>query len=348
MSKSKFNFLSFVLVILSLLLIASNVGLIAAEDNPLVFGDLPWNSAQVQNRIVGIIAENAYDVPVEYQYGSAASLFLAVKEGDVDALMETWSPNRRDLLKEHYSNGWAVDLGNAFPNSPQAWYVPTYVIEGDKERGIEPMAPDLETVKDLAKYKDLFKDPTNPSRGRFYSCPSSNMCFETNGKKLEAYGLVDDYNNFDPGSWSAQNAEILSAVKKGEPVLFYSWEPTWLMGLIDATRLKEPNYTPEKWENHSCAYPPAKVHIEVTPSIFKEFPEIASLLANYQVSLQQMNNTLSYIRENEAELDEAAAWFLKNYPNTWRQWFPLGGSYTGEKVEKVNKALEKFELPENE
>ncbi|MCF7890305.1 ABC transporter substrate-binding protein [Candidatus Bipolaricaulota bacterium] len=346
MFKPKNNFFLAVLAIVSLLLVVSSVGLFATEDNPLVLGDLPWNSAQVQNRIVGLIAENAYDVPVEYQYGGAASLFLGVKEGDVDVLMETWSPNRRDLLKEHYSNGWAIDLGDAFPNSPQGWYVPSYVIEGDEEKGIEPMAPDLESVKDLAKYKDLFKDPTNPSKGRFYSCPSTNMCFETNGKKLEAYGLADDYVNFDPGSWSAQNAEILSAVKKGEPILFYNWEPTWLMGLIDATLLKEPSYTPEKWENHNCAYPPAKVHIEVAPSTFEEFPEIVSLLTNYRVSLQQMNNTLSYIRENDADFDEAAAWFLKNYPNTWRQWFPLGGSYTEEKVEKVNEGLEKFDLSE--
>ncbi|WP_407058498.1 glycine betaine ABC transporter substrate-binding protein [Paracerasibacillus soli] len=45
-----------------------------------------------------------------------------------------------------------------FADNDQGLYVPAYVIEGDEERGIEPLAPDLETVEDLKKYPHIFKD----------------------------------------------------------------------------------------------------------------------------------------------------------------------------------------------
>ena len=43
------------------------------------------------------------------------------------------------------------------------------VIEGDPQRGIAPMAPDLHKVSDLARYSKLFVDEENPSKGWFVS-----------------------------------------------------------------------------------------------------------------------------------------------------------------------------------
>jgi len=65
------------------------------------------------------------------------------------------------------ARGTAIDLGPNFPDSTQGWYVPTYVIKGDKERGIEPMAPDLKTVEDMPKYWELFQNPQIPGKRLF-------------------------------------------------------------------------------------------------------------------------------------------------------------------------------------
>jgi ABC-type proline/glycine betaine transport system substrate-binding protein len=58
--------------------------------------------------------------------------------------------------------GTILDLGPNYPESVQDWWVPSYVIEGDEEPGIEPMAPDLRSVDDLPEYTDPFQGPEDP------------------------------------------------------------------------------------------------------------------------------------------------------------------------------------------
>ena len=58
-----------------------------------------------------------------------------------------------------------------------------------------------------------------------------------NSKKLVAYGLDDDLHNFR-GSGEALDAAVESAVLQGQPILFYYWGPTWLLGKYEFTRSK--------------------------------------------------------------------------------------------------------------
>jgi glycine betaine/proline transport system substrate-binding protein len=51
-----------------------------------------------------------------------------------------------------------------FDDAAQGFYVPRYLVEGDAERGIEPLAPDLRSVSDLPRYAELFRDPSSPTR----------------------------------------------------------------------------------------------------------------------------------------------------------------------------------------
>jgi ABC-type proline/glycine betaine transport system substrate-binding protein len=140
-----------------------------------------------------------------------------------------------------------IDLGPTFEKSTQGWYVPRYVIEGDTERGIEPLAPDLKSVFDLPKYKEVFADPEHPDKGLLVNCITGWKCAEVNKAKLHAYGLDDDFNVMEPGTSPALDAAIAGAYKKGKPVLSYYWEPTWLMGAYDMVQLEEPAYSDECW-----------------------------------------------------------------------------------------------------
>src|SRR5699024_6158263 len=91
-------------------------------------------------------------------------------------------------------------VGLNFEAEDSGFYVPTYVIEGDSERGIEPVAPDLETVEDIKEYADLFEDPEDPRKGVFYNGPSSWNVSKIMDEKFEAYELGEMYNNFGAGS----------------------------------------------------------------------------------------------------------------------------------------------------
>ncbi|HAA89019.1 MAG: ABC-type glycine betaine transport, periplasmic subunit [Thermoanaerobacterales bacterium 50_218] len=289
----------------------------------IVFADLSWDSSQVHNRIAGFIVEHGYGYQVDYLMGESVPLLQGLARGDVDVMMEAWVDNYGESYEKVLKEGKIEDLGANFPDAPQGWYVPTYVIKGDPERGIEPMAPDLKSVFDLPKYWQLFKDPEVPNKGRFYNSPPGWVCTEINEAKIKAYGLDKYFNVFGTGSDTALATSIASAYEKGEPWLGYYWEPTWIMGKYDMTLLEEPPYDEERWnEDYGCAYPMCRVHIAVNSKLREKAPEVVEFLQNYETTLEQTNKALAYMRDSGGDAADAAIWFLKQYPQQWKKWVP--------------------------
>jgi len=297
-----------------------------AQEKKVTFVDFSWNSVQMHNRIAGFVLEHGYGFKPEYLFAESVPGLTGLAQGDVDIAMEMWIDNLLDWYNEAVGEKKTViDLGPVFPDSPQGWYVPTFVIEGDEERGIEPMAPGLKSVHDLPEYWELFKDPENPQKGRFYNAIPGWVVHDINLKKIEAYGLSDTYQVFSPGSQTALATAIVSNYNRGKPVLAYYWEPEWIMGMLDMTRLEEPPYDPEKWgegKSYGCAFPAARVHVGINTEFAKENPEILTFLANYETSLEQNNAALAYMQQEEATVEEAATWFLKEYEDVWTKWIP--------------------------
>ncbi|SMG46010.1 ABC transporter substrate-binding protein [Dethiosulfovibrio salsuginis] len=305
-------------------------------------GDFSWDSVQLHNRIAGYVLEHGLGFEVQYEFAESLPLLMGMARGDVDASTEIWSDNLKDAWTKMIDEGTAVDLGPTYPDANQGWYVPAYVIKGDPERGIEPMAPDLKSVYDLVKYKDLFapKSGGEKGKGRFYNGPTGWVTYTINEVKLKAYGLDEHYENFSSGSSTALATAIFSAYRKGEPVLAYYWEPTPLMGMLDMIQLEEPPYEHKKWDEktYDGAFPPSRVHVGIGTHLFKKAPQAVTILANYSSTLEQTNAALAYMESNKATLDETVVWFLREYPDQWRRWFPIAND---PRIEKVEEALSK-------
>ena len=231
--------------------------------------------------------------------------------------METWTDNFAELWEEVIKTGEVVDLGPNFPNAPQGWYVPTYLIKGDPERGIEPLAPDLRSVHDLKDYWHLFRDPENPRKGRFYNGPTGWVGSEHNVTKAPGYGLDEYYDVFYPGSQAALDTSIIRAYERGEPWLGYYWEPTWIMGALDMTMLEEPPYTEACWEEKPatspCVYPAVASPRGGQQRSAHDAPAVAEFLRNYETELKHTNEALAYMQETGGTDWDAAHWFLRQY-----------------------------------
>ncbi|HET7560187.1 MAG TPA: ABC transporter substrate-binding protein, partial [Limnochordia bacterium] len=287
-----------------------------AAQQPIVFGDFNWSSAQMHNRIAGFIIEHGYGYPVSYQYGSTIPIFTAMARQDIDATTEMW-PDNIQAYHQAVADGKIVSLGRNYPDAVQGWYVPTYMIKGDPERGIAPMTPDLRSVADLAKYAQVFKDPEDPAKGRFYDCPVSWVCYSINGAKLKSYGLDGAYSDFPTGSQAALFTSLVSAYKRGEPWLGYLWTPTWPFGQMDLTRLDEPPYSTDCWAHRekwgrgeACAYPPSKVLVAVSGAFAKHGPpEVIAFLDHYQTTLEETERALAHMNATDGKPEDAALWF---------------------------------------
>lgn len=340
--KNRYKIMGVVLLLFSALIIGGCGGSTAKSDKPvLVLADVSWDSIQVHNRIVGFIIEHGYGYPQpKYQFGDSLPTLQGLGQGSIDIYMEVWADNYKDTWEKLLAEGSIKNLGANYPDAPQGWYVPTYMIKGDTERGIEPIAPDLKSVNDLSKYWELFKDREVPDKGRFHNSPPGWSVTDINAAKINTYGLDKTFNVFSTGSDAALAASMVSTYDKGEPWVGYYWEPTWIMGKLDMTMLEEPPYDKETYEdesNHGCAFPAAKVYIAVNSEMEQKAPEVVEFLQKYSTTLEQNNDVLAYMNDNKAEVEDAAIYFLKTYPDEWKSWLPEDVSA------KVDKALKEVE-----
>ena len=281
------------------------------------FAELNWDSVMVHNRIAAFIIENGYGYPEsEYTPGGTIPLFEGLARGDVDINMECWVANQQEAYDKHINAGSVIDLGDNFWDNWQGWLVPTYMIEnGDLPEGI--------SVSDMPQYWELFEDPEDNTKGRFYSCIPGWECEKINEEKFQEYGLDEYYNIFLPGSDAALNASMASAYTKKQSWFGYYWAPTWVLGMYDMTPIEEPPFDEEVWETtHACAYPAVHVNIVVNAEFAEREPELVEFLTKYATTTAQNNAVLAYMQDNEASIQEAAIYFLEEFEDTWTKWVP--------------------------
>jgi len=319
------------------------IGLLAAcggttdsskEIDTIVFADAGWDSIRVHNSIAQIIIENGYGYKTDVTAGSTATTFQGLREGDIHAYTEVWTDNISEVYEEALEAGDIKKVSTNFNDNDQGLYVPAYVVEGDSERGIEPLAPDLKTVEDLKKYPEVFKDPEDPSKGRVINAPSGWEVEKVITEKFATYGLDETLNNFLPGSDAAIVASLVDAYNKGEGWVGYYWSPTAITAKYDLILLEEEPYDEEIWnENRGTAFPPNDVVVAVHKDLPEQAPDVVEFLSKYETSSELTEAALQYMEDNDASNEEAAIWWMNEYEDVWTKWV------SDEVAEKVKEAL---------
>ena len=299
--------------------------LIGSAQEKIVFADPGWDSVRFHNGVAQTIIEEGYGYPTDVISGSTPATFLGLKEGDIDVYMEIWTTNLGDTYYDPIKEGIIIETSINFNDNAQGLYVPTYMIKGDNKRGIEPMAPGLKTVKDLKDYWEIFKDEEDPSKGRIYGAPPGWKVDQILRAKVKSSDLNECYNYFSPGSDSALSAAIVGAYEKGEPIVAYYWEPTWVMGMLNMTLLEDEAYSAEKWTEeggYACEFAAQDIAIAINKDFPERAPEVVEFLKNYHTTSAMASAALSYMMKNECDTREAAVWFLKNREDVWTKWVP--------------------------
>jgi glycine betaine/proline transport system substrate-binding protein len=101
-----------------------------------------------------------------------------------------------------------------------------------------------------------------------------------------------------------------AAYRRGEPWLGYHWEPTWILGKLDMTRLE------------GVGLPSGFVHKIVAADVPDRAPEAVEFLRKYETELAQNNAFLAQMQDNDWDYEQAAEWFLREHEETWTQWVP--------------------------
>jgi glycine betaine/proline transport system substrate-binding protein len=304
-------------------------------ERPVVFGDLDWDSAQVANWVARIVLEEGFGCATDAIPGTVVPLYQGAIRGDVDVLMEVWTDNVPDVWSAAVARGTVEEVGVLFDDALQGWFVPRYLVEGDPERGIAPLAPDLQSVFDLPRYAHLFRDPEQPDKGRFYNCVIGWQCELINTVKLHAYGLTPYFTDFHAGTGVALAASMEGAYLRGEPWVGYYWAPTWVLGKLDMLQLDEPPFDQACWDEftalvgqpsqatEACAYPTSTAVVAIGSRMRADAPErILAFLSAVHLPTAVLSEALAYLREHDAEPREAAKYYLRRHADTWSAWLP--------------------------
>lgn len=310
-----------IVLLLSLLALAGCSGETATESKEIVFANVGWESITLHNAIAGVIAEEIFGYTWTEVPGTTTVMHEGLIKGEIDVLMETWTDNIAPY-EDDLAAGKLKELSVNFDDNYQGIYVPRYVIEGDAERGIEAVAPDLKYVWDLKKYPELFPDDENPGKGRMYGAIPGWEIDEIMYKKYLHYNLDENFVYFRPGSDPALQAAITAAYERGEPIAAYYWEPTWLMGLYDMVLLDDEPYDKDTFLDGKCMPPAVRVTVTVSNDFAAEESneEFIAFLSNYKTSSALTSEGLAYMQETGADFIETAKWFLGEHPELLDEW----------------------------
>ncbi len=295
----------------------------------IVFGDLNWASALLQNRIAQYIVEKGYGYPTDVKFGATLPLFQGLKNGDTDVTMEIWLPNQDEAWNEAREEGAVLSVGKSLGKDWQsAFVIPAYLQE---------QYPELDSIDDLREqqYKDLFNTAETGDKARLVSCVIGWSCEGVNDAQIKGYGLSDHVHIVNPGDGAALNADLYGAYEKGEPWLGYQWGTNDPALKLDLVRLEEPAYSDECWfTTKACAYEDATILIAVNPNLPGNAPAVVEMLRNWDFNIAIYKSAVQWQDENQVTDPKATAiWWLNSNADIW------GGWVTEEARGKIQAAL---------
>ncbi|MDP1732516.1 MAG: ABC transporter substrate-binding protein [Devosia sp.] len=293
-------------------------------DRTIDIAEMTWPSAAALAHIHAIVLEQGFGCNVEIVTGDTVPTSASmINRGKPAIAPEMWTGTIQDAWEEGLENGSVEEVGLAFPDGAiEGWWVPRYTADAN---------PGLKRVEDLPEYAELFADPEDSSQGRFYSCPPGWGCEINNAALFEAYELEDSFNLFSPGSGGNLDASIVRAFTREEPIVFYYWGPTAIMGKYDMVQLEMPPHDPEIWHCNTdpdcqpkgkSAFPTPPVIIAAASWVGDEAPIVVEYLGKVTLTSQDVSSLLSWGDENQADAATTAENFLRTQEDVWTQWVP--------------------------
>ena len=310
--------------------------MVEEKKQTIIFGDLNWDSAQLQNRIAQYLVEKGYGYPTDVKLGATLALFQGLKRGDTHVTMEIWLPNQNDAWDEARAEGAVLSVGKSLGSDWQSSFViPAYMQEE---------YPDLDSVEDLKdpQYRDLFKTAETRDKARLVSCVIGWVCEEVNAAQIEGYGLADHIEVINPGDSAAMNADLYGAYERKEPWLGYQWGTNDAALKLDLVRLEEPAYSDECWfTTKACAYEDATILIAVNPDLPASAPDVIALLRKWDFNIEIYKEAVNWREQNpDADIADTATWWLNSNADVWQAWV------TEDAAASVKEALKKGEEPD--
>ena len=171
--------------------------------------------------VMKALEELGYDVKpfkeIEYAAGH-----VAIGNGDATFMADHWDPLHTDFYEAAGGDAKLYRKGVYSPGALQGYLI-------DKKTADEYGITNIEQLKD-PKIAKLF-DADGDGKADLAGCTPGWGCEKVIEHHLDAYGLRDTVTH-NQGSYSAIIADTITRYKQGKPILYYTWTPYWVSGVL--------------------------------------------------------------------------------------------------------------------
>ncbi|WP_420030624.1 glycine betaine/L-proline ABC transporter substrate-binding protein ProX [Pseudomonas oryzihabitans] len=265
-----------------------------------------------------------YDVqaPKETDY---PALFLALSYGDADFTVHMWEHLHAAFYDKAGGDDTMVKAGDVMPGVLQGFMI-------DKKTADQYHIKDVSDLKkpEIAK---LF-DSNGDGKADLTGCNPGWGCELIIEHQLKAYGLSNTVTN-NRGSYFALMADTIQRYKDGKPILYYTWVPQWISGVLvegrDVVWLPVPftslpdgkNDVNTTFEGKNLGAPIDNVKAVLNKEFAEKNPAALKFLSEVQLSTADESAQNLRMQKGEKSLDDikrqAAEW-IKAHQAEWDRW----------------------------
>ncbi|MEP0071080.1 MAG: glycine betaine ABC transporter substrate-binding protein [Marinomonas sp.] len=332
--------------LLSVLSLSTAIGLGASQGafakETIVIGEVSWDASLAIENVLKVIMEDKFNVDVEFIAADQAAIWAAMDagKGSIDVHPDIWTSSQTEPWAKYVEKGSKESVrSNKLPYlGTDGFYIPGYIQD---EYGVK-------SVYDLAKPEiaKLF-DSDGDGLGEYWPGAPGWTGVKINQVKAKGYGFD---KLFTPVivSDSILKAQLKTAYRKKEGLLFYYWAPEWLHYAYDLRKLEEPEFTgfagdskkqdrdynvngcykfndTDNWLEDSeitCALPNTPIYIGYSASLEKRAPEVAAFLSNVALDPAYVSQWLFQISSSDEDpADMAETWVSENQ-DIVQSWLP--------------------------
>ncbi|MDD3448018.1 MAG: glycine betaine/L-proline ABC transporter substrate-binding protein ProX [Gammaproteobacteria bacterium] len=258
---------------------------------------------------------------IEYAAGH-----VALANGDATFMADHWDPLHSDFYERAGGDEKLYREGIFSPGAMQGYLI-------DKKTADRYGITNLGQLKDpeIAKLFDANGDGTADLAG----CTPGWGCEQVIEHQLDAFGLRDTVTH-NQGSYSAIIADTITRYKKGDPILYYTWTPYWVSGVLvpgeDVVWLNVPfSSLPGDRKDVDTAMPDGSntgfqansQRIVANREFAEENPAAAKLFAIMEISSNDISAENLMMRDgedSEKDIERHAKEWIKAHQETFDGW----------------------------
>lgn len=268
----------------------------------------------IYGKLIEKLGYNVEYVPADY-----LGQFAGLETGDLHIGSPGWDTTAKAALEAAWATGKVLNMGHMGISVAEDWWYPLYVKDAC------PGLPDWKALLQPDCVEALSVAETAP-KARFLGGP-----IEWGGhdaERIEALGL--DFDVIHAGSDGALAAELVAAIKRKQPIVGWTWQPSWVPALYEGEFVQWPEYNEACYEDPAWGANPDKAYDCGRPTGYmwktawadgeKKWPKAYEVWREMQFDAKTMGE-LVHTSDVEGVPTEQVAeqWIAKNEA-VWSQW----------------------------